>query len=89
MYFSIKYDSCKVAVLSLCAFKLGTFLLFANQHPVTILQVPNFLHLTPAAIKKHCEALKRTSFISLSVILSVAMNIFVHYCIIVIVLREH
>lgn len=24
-----------------------------------IFQIPNFLHLTPAAIKKHCEALKR------------------------------
>ena len=23
-----------------------------------LLQIPNFLHLTPAAIKKHCEALK-------------------------------
>lgn len=24
-----------------------------------LFQIPNFLHLTPAAIKKHCEALKR------------------------------
>lgn len=25
----------------------------------SMFQIPNFLHLTPAAIKKHCEALKR------------------------------
>lgn len=27
-----------------------------------LFQIPNFLHLTPAAIKKHCEALKRNVF---------------------------
>lgn len=28
----------------------------------TLFQIPNFLHLTPAAIKKHCEALKRNYY---------------------------
>lgn len=38
----------------------------ATYTHVTLLQVPNFLHLTPAAIKKHCEALKRMSYIIFS-----------------------
>lgn len=71
-------------MLSFCAFELCTFFppLFENHHDVTILQVSNFLHLTPPAIKKHCEALKRMSFKNVSISLA-AINIFVHNCIIV------
>lgn len=29
------------------------------MHAKSLLQIPNFLHLTPVAIAKHCEALKR------------------------------
>jgi len=27
-----------------------------------LMKIPNFLHLTPAHVKKHCEALKREFF---------------------------
>jgi len=28
-----------------------------------LMKIPNFLHLTPAHVKKHCEALKRMNFL--------------------------
>lgn len=37
--------------------------LFTQSAPHHLFQIPNFLHLTPAAIKKHCEALKRNTLI--------------------------
>jgi len=27
-----------------------------------LMKIPNFLHLTPAHVRKHCEALKRKNF---------------------------
>jgi len=33
-----------------------------------LMKIPNFLHLTPAHVKKHCEALKRMNF----------FNVFLH-----------
>ena len=30
----------------------------AKEGNLELLKIPNFLHLTPVAIKKHCEALK-------------------------------
>ncbi|TSK13436.1 28S ribosomal protein S35, mitochondrial [Bagarius yarrelli] len=38
--------------------ELLKFFYLDKLHHVRVLQIPNFLHLTPAAIKKHCEALK-------------------------------
>lgn len=36
---------------------------FANAE---LMKIPNFLHLTPPAIKRHCEAIKsKTTFIKL------------------------
>lgn len=45
---------------SSAVYLIGLFTQSAAHH---LFQIPNFLHLTPAAIKKHCEALKRNTFI--------------------------
>lgn len=45
---------------SIAVYMIGLFTLSAA---LRVFQIPNFLHLTPAAIKKHCEALKCNPFI--------------------------
>lgn len=51
---------------------------FANAE---LMKIPNFLHLTPPAIKKHCEALKRNlgcnmkvQFLEISLLLFLFQN---------------